>query len=149
MKILFFALIITAFGAPMHAESTLSELRNRAVSGDPVAELNVGLAYYNGSDGAQQNFQEAAVWLRKAADQNNCGAQFLLGRMYMVGEGVPVNYTESLRLMRKLAESGHAASQAQLGIFYEHGYGVAIDYNEAAKWYRKAADAGSGLGCAN
>ena len=42
------------------------------------AQLNLGNMYCNG-DGVEQDYTEAVVWYRKAAEQGNAGAQFNLG----------------------------------------------------------------------
>jgi hypothetical protein len=42
-----------------------------------------------------QNYTEAAAWYRKAAEQRNLKAQFLLGGLYHEGLGVPQDYAEA------------------------------------------------------
>eukprot|EP00614_Pseudopedinella_elastica_P007927 CAMPEP_0172612704 /NCGR_PEP_ID=MMETSP1068-20121228/36210_1 /TAXON_ID=35684 /ORGANISM="Pseudopedinella elastica, Strain CCMP716" /LENGTH=51 /DNA_ID=CAMNT_0013416945 /DNA_START=1 /DNA_END=152 /DNA_ORIENTATION=+ len=50
--------------------------------------------YYEGK-GVPQNFKEAMVWHRKAADQGHANAQCYLGLMYDQGQGVPQNFKEA------------------------------------------------------
>ena len=52
-----------------------------AESGDATAQLNVGSMYYLGV-GVTQNFEEAARWYRKAADQGLATAEVALGGLY-------------------------------------------------------------------
>ena len=92
--------------------------------------------------GAAQDFAQALVWLRKAADQGDAAAQFNLGWMYAYGDGVPQDYAQSLVWYRKAAEQGHAGAQHNLGVMYRDGHGVPQDYAQALVWLRKAADQG-------
>ena len=49
---------------------------------------------YKKSQGVPQNFKEALVWYRKAADLGHAGAQFDLGLMYKKSQGVPQCFKE-------------------------------------------------------
>ena len=44
---------------------------------------------YDDGRGVPQDYAQALVWLRKAADQGNAAAQTNLGAMYGLGLGVP------------------------------------------------------------
>ncbi|MDR2219999.1 MAG: sel1 repeat family protein [Methylobacillus sp.] len=104
------------------------------------------------------NYEKAAIWYRKAAEQGRSDAQYYLAEFYRTGTGVPQDYKQALFWYRKSAEqkddkqndyeSGLAL--ATLGYLYTNVESVR-DYKEAAYWYRKAADWGdpsamSGLG---
>ena len=97
--------------------------------------------YYR-NEGVAQDYAEAAVWYRRAAEAGHANAQFNLGYMYNAGEGVPQDYTEALAWYRRAAEAGHARAQVNLGGMYHRGEGVAQDYAEALAWYRRAAEQG-------
>lgn len=58
--------------------SALQQLRTRAQQGDPDAEVDLGLMYYQG-DGVAKDIATAAGWWRKAADQGNAAAELQLG----------------------------------------------------------------------
>ena len=47
-----------------------------------------GTCYQKG-EGVRQDYAEAVKWLRKAADQGDADAQYILGLMYMYEKGVP------------------------------------------------------------
>ena len=51
------------------------------------AQSNLGIMYYNGL-GVEQDYDQAAAWYRKAADQGDAVAQYNLGYSYDEGEGV-------------------------------------------------------------
>jgi TPR repeat protein len=42
-------------------------------------------------EGVPQDYEEAAKWLRRAADQGVTTAQLMLGGMYGMGQGVPTD----------------------------------------------------------
>jgi len=89
-----------------------------------------------------QDYAQAVVWFRKAADQGDPLAQGALGYMYSKGEGVPQDYAEAVGWYRKGADQGYAKAQYDLGNSYYEGKGVPQDYSEAVRWYRRAADQG-------
>ena len=111
-------------------------------NGNPSEQNDRGVAYYYGN-GVKQDYNEAAKWFRKAAEQGNADAQNNLGLAYFNGNGVPQDYNEAAKWSRKAAEQGNADAQNNLGLAYFYGNGVPQDYNGAVKWYRKAADQGN------
>ncbi|MGN1139251.1 MAG: tetratricopeptide repeat protein [Ruminococcus sp.] len=140
-------------------EAAVMLYRKAAEQGDYVAVAGLSRLQREGSAGAQsyglclsyeeygnevqENYEEAAKWFRKAAEQEDAGAQYyILGYMYIWGKGVQRDYEEAAKWYRKAAEQGHAKAQCQLGEMYDYGEGVQRDYEEAAKWYRKAAEQG-------
>ena len=85
--------------------------------------------------------QEAVKWFRQASDQGDPVAQFMLGRMFILGIGVSKDAAEGLKWLRKAAEQGNASAQENLGLVYHWGsFGLGKDYLEASKWYKKAAE---------
>jgi TPR repeat protein len=86
-----------------------------------------------------QNQAEAVRWFRKAADQGNANALYLLGAAYFDGKGVPQNYSEAVRWWKKAADQGDASAQHTLGIAYDEGLGVPQDHADAYFWTNLAA----------
>ncbi len=80
---------------------------------------------------------------RKAAEQGDAGAQYVIGLDYRLGVGVPRDITQAAVWYRKAAEQGNAGAQFDLGSMYESGIGVPRDITQATAWYRKAAEQGS------
>src|ERR1035437_6753910 len=66
----------------------------KAKAGDPAAEFRVGYRYQRGK-GVSQNYAQAAVWFRKAAEQGNAYAQSSLGSLYSKGHGVRQDYAQA------------------------------------------------------
>ena len=113
----------------------------RAQQGDAKSQFDLGHMYFHG-EGVPQDYTEALLWLRKAADQGNAQAQYGIGYMYHYGKGVPQNNIEALRWLRLSAQQGDAKAESNLGTMYYYGQGLTQDYAEALRWYRLAADQG-------
>jgi hypothetical protein len=107
-----------------------------------VAQCALGLLYEVGW-GVPDDYEQAAAWYRKAAEQGDASAQFRLGALYEVGWGVPQDFGQAAAWWRKAAEQGLDVAQVQLGALYEGGWGVPQDFGQAAAWYRKAAEQGN------
>ena len=69
--------------------------------------------YANG-EGVTRNDEEAAKWIRKAADQGDPHAQNNLGVMYATGRGLPKDYAEAEKWFRLAADSGDAKGKENL-----------------------------------
>ena len=121
--------------------SDFDRLKARAEAGDDVAQLNLGLTYYEGGE-VPKNDVEAVKWWRRSAGLGNASAQCNLGNAYANGYGVPKDEAEAEKWDRKAADQGDAMAQYNLGFAYNSGKGVPKDVVEAAKWFRKAADQG-------
>jgi hypothetical protein len=50
---------------------------------------------YSGGGGVPPDYAEAVKWYRKAANQGDADAQFVLGTLYDEGRGVPQDYVEA------------------------------------------------------
>lgn len=86
-----------------------------------------------------EDFDEAAKWLRKAAEQGNAKAQNELGHLYQLGDGVRRDLREAAKWFRLSAEQNNDGGQFLLGLCYEKGEGVLQDFIEAYKWFCLAA----------
>lgn len=135
-------------------------LLNAAERGVPVAHTRLGDLYFLGRGGVEQNFHEAAAWLRKAADLGLEDAQVFLGSTYTPEQEVLQNDNETVIWLQKLDEvvsaitqgnplsakdAGNKDIQAALGGLYDRGVGLPKDRAEAAKRYQKAAELGHPL----
>ena len=105
---------------------------------DKVALTNLGCMYRQGR-AIEQDFTNALLCYRKAADQGYARAQNCLGWMYEGGLGVEQDFTEALSWYLKAACQGFALSQSYVGLMYERGRAVRQDYAEALSWYLRAA----------
>ena len=101
--------------------------------------------------GMERDFQEAAKWYRRAAEQGDADAQYNLGVMYDRAESLPASarsrgiaqdYGEAARWYRLSADQGNADAQFNLGILYSNGQGVPHDLVQAHMWFSLAAVSG-------
>ena len=121
----------------------MAELLVRATNGDASAQCALGKMYVGG-DGVPKDVAEGAKWLRKAADQEDAKAQYLLGLVLFEGlGGTPQDAAEGAKWTRLAAEKGSDEAQHMLGLAYLVGQGVPQDAAEGIKWVRKAADEGN------
>lgn len=123
---------ITAYG----------EFKALAEQGNPDAEWDLGVMYYNGQ-GVPQDYDQAMKWSTKAAEQGLSGAQYNLGLLYAEGQAVPIDYVEAVRWFRRAANQGVAEAQYNLGVMYYKGTGIPQDFVQAHMWFNLAASQGS------
>src|SRR5271157_4688109 len=79
----------------------------------------LALAYYKGL-GVPQDYTQAAIWWRKAAEQGNAFAEYRLGVAYYFGDGVPQDYVQAADWWRRAAEQGDKDARQALDDM-EHG----------------------------
>lgn len=121
----------------------ITNLIDDAKNGNPRAQYNLGVCYHSGRDGIEQDYEQAAMWYQKAAEQGHVRASFYLGVLYQNGKGAEQNYKKATELFMNAAESGYDKAQINLGIFYVKGIGVPKDYGKAEFWFQEAADQGN------
>jgi TPR repeat protein len=66
----------------------------RALDGDPIAQYRVGRAFALEASG-REDFVQAALWYRKAAEQGVAAAEQELAILYQKGVGVERDYVEA------------------------------------------------------
>ena len=122
---------------PTQQNNEIADLIQKAQDGDADAQCKLGVWYEKG-----QNYYEAVFWYKKAAEQGNDTAQYLLGNCYFYGHGVDINYDEATLWYRKAAEQDNGKAQRYLGNCYVLGAGVPQDYEKAEMWHDKAEENG-------
>lgn len=138
---LIFVLSSVAFGAENLSQHELDDLISRVEKGDPEAQFELGLIYYNGQN-VKQNYEQAIYWLKKAAENGIVEAQHNLGVIYYNGWGTKQDYEQAFYWFKKAAEQNYAISQDSLGIMYKNGLGTKKNTEQAFFWYKKAAEQG-------
>jgi TPR repeat protein len=124
------------------ASDEIARLRQKAESGDPTAQHELGLKLLHGV-GMACDYAQAERWLRLAAAQEIPGAQFCLGYMYDEGKGVSSDPAEAARWYEAAATRGDADAQHNLARLKWHGAGVKRDRPAALKLMDRAlADPG-------
>jgi len=123
------------------ALTPLDHLSQLAASGNPRAQLLIGLRYLKG-DGAIPNKTEAAKWILKSAQGHDPMGQYWAAEVYAHGEGVIADPAQAVRWYEAAAGQGNRQAMHDLGIVYAEGKGVAQDYVQSAFWFAKAASLG-------
>lgn len=116
---------------------SLDKLQQKAEQGDIEAQFQLGLRYYQGIM-VSKDYEQAFIWISKAAAQNHLRAQSYLGEMYARGQGVSKKYVDGAALLKKTAHAGDADGQYFLGMLYVDGIGVPKSPFRAMGWFEKA-----------
>ena len=140
--ILLLALSSVTFGAEDLSQSEIDDLISRVEKGDPEAQFELGLVYYNGQN-VKQNYEQAVYWFKKAAEQNHANAQHNLGIMYYNGWGTTQDYEQAFYWFEQAAKQGDITAQHNIGLMYYDGKGVRQDFGQAVYWLKKAAELGN------
>lgn len=147
------ALLITAFSVlggclsspnirTETAKDEMIAIRARAESGDADSQYLVGIAYSMGSGGYDENYEKAATWFLRAAEQGHTDATYQVGWMLQNGNGFLMNERRAVEWFLKAAEKGSPEAMYSLGEAYLDGAGVNIDYVLARQYFEKAIEKG-------
>lgn len=112
-------------------------LIEQAKAGDPVAQYKLGYDYYLGH-GIAQDYTQAAIWWRKAAEQGYPDAQNNLGVLYNSGKGVPQSYAEAYFWENLAAARANGTRQAEFAKNRDES-GSKLWFLERLKQQRRAA----------
>ena len=143
----FLLLSIIAYGQTAVFKGQLK----KAKDGDCLAQITIGVYYYNGQEGVSVNYKEAFKWFKKAAENSgldNINKEYYyelynyLGQCYMMGRGASKNFKEAVKWMEIGAQGGNVICLNNLGVCYEKGQGVEKDLTKAWDLYWKAAELG-------
>jgi len=122
---------------------------SHAEAGNAEAQFGMGLRC--SLPGPAHDYEQAAQWYLKAADQGHCLAQFNLGQMFSQGHGVTRDDATAATWFGRAADGGDAGAQFNLGnschraSMTASGNDAAESRIEAYKWYRLAAEQGYGV----
>jgi TPR repeat protein len=109
-----------------------------AMRGEAWAQTKVGKSYVTALDDPER-FQQGLDFLRRAAEENDAEAIYLLATMTAAGTGVEQSNIEAFAQMKRAAELGFADAQYELAAMYSEGRGTIVDTGAAAQWARIAA----------
>ena len=65
--------------------------------------------------GVEQNYNNAARYLRESANKGNRDAQYMFGLCLREGDGVPQNVSAAIKYFQMAKENGEVASIRHLG----------------------------------
>lgn len=84
------------------------------------------------------DYDNAFIWVKKAADAGFPPAQMRLGYYYTEGKGVQENLKEAFDLYYKAALQNYDEATYEIGRRYHKGLGVEQDLNKGIEWYKKS-----------
>ncbi|MGI8569409.1 MAG: hypothetical protein ACR2KT_10230 [Methylocella sp.] len=142
---------LTALAAPPAVGPSKNLLR-KAEAGDAAAQFDLAVRYAEGGAGPR-NFELAAQWYEKAAQQGLAVAEYRLGSLYEKGlgvgkdmqrakdlyqraaaEGGKPNYTSAALWLGQAAEYGIRDSQYNLAVLLGRGLGLPKDLVKSYTW---------------
>ena len=98
---------------PVQGFPNLDQIRARADAGDASAQFVLGTRYATGED-VPQDYNIAARWFQKAAEQGLVIAQDTLGNYYWAGRGVSKNIVQAYYWSALAGRGGNQASQLRV-----------------------------------
>jgi localization factor PodJL len=129
---------LTALAAPP-AIGPDTDLLGKAEAGDAAAQFELAVRYAEGGAGPR-NFELAAQWYERAAQQGLAVAEYRLGSLYEKGLGVGKDMQRAKDLYQRAAEKGNIRAMHNLGVLAAEG--SKPNYTSAALWFGKAAEYG-------
>jgi len=112
-----------------------------ALRGESWAQTRLGKIYVTAvGDEARQ--QQGLDLLRRAAEQNDAEAIYLLATMTAAGAGLEPSDVDAFVMMQRAADLGFADAQFALGTMYFEGRGTMKDEAAAVDAFRRAAEGG-------
>ncbi|MCK5456094.1 MAG: sel1 repeat family protein, partial [Melioribacteraceae bacterium] len=124
---------------PSYPLMTAYILQNKAKSGDPFAQHELGLRYLTGQS-LPKDTTRAIYWIQQAVKKNLTAAWFNYAIMLNNGIGVDWNPFEAYNYFKSAAKNGMAEAQFVYGIFLTDNLVVNRNFTEAYYWIKKAAD---------
>ncbi|MDQ6869406.1 MAG: hypothetical protein M3178_13855 [Pseudomonadota bacterium] len=131
---------LTARAAPP-AVGPNENLVGKAEAGDAAAQFDLAVRYAEGGAGPR-NYELAAKWYEKAAQQGRAVAEYRLASLYEKGLGVGKDIQRAKDLYQRAAEKGNTHAMYNLGVLAAEGTGGKPNYTSAALWFGKAAEYG-------
>ena len=98
----------------------LAECREAARQGDAQAQVQMGLRYLYGIQGAEKDAHKAFAWFSRTAPDDPVGL-YWLSVCHNAGVGTPRDPAQAFALLGESAAMGYAPALCDLGIFYENG----------------------------
>ena len=131
----------TAAAASPPARADARNLIDEAKSGNAAAQFELAVRFAEGSTG-ERNYEMAAQWYGKAAEQGLATAQYRLAALYERGLGVTQDMQRAKTLYQRSAEKGNTRAMHNLGVLAVESADGKPNYTSAALWFGNAAEYG-------
>lgn len=134
---------------PEKAEVYLHRLENRKetverIGGRPALRFSKGIFKVEldrllGEPGGVEKRIEAAAFYSRASKRDLAKAQYLLGRVFLLGEDTEPDAARGLDWLHKAGGNGNSDAMLLLGVLYEQYADTERGLAAARKWYETAA----------
>ena len=132
-----------AYLAAKDDTKAISAFEQATDKGNVPAQILMASAYYFGMHGVAVDYKKSFALLQSDEVQENLNAQYILGRMYLLGRAVPKDEKTALAWFKKSAEQGDQRSYLNLGIMVWNGEGTAANRQQGLAYVQKAVDLGN------
>ena len=134
-----FILALALFFLRQYAHNPFKQTLQKASQGDPEAQYQMGLMYYQGKK-VPQDYGQAFNWLDTAAKNGHTRAMTALAGLYNAGHGCPQNFGKTFHWYKTAAEAGDFEGRVNLAICYLHGIGTQKDEKKGFELMKAAAE---------
>lgn len=128
------------------AEKYVSQLKEKAHTGDARAAWLLGRAYMTGDDYVKPDNSEAIRWFTQASEAGEPSAAYIIGELLTKAGNTGdarVAYARAYSLYKKEAESGNADALYWQGYMEQNGFGVPVQQAAGIEHMEQAAEQGS------
>lgn len=122
--------------------NVIKDIEKQAFQGVGEAQHDLAAIYTAGHGGVKQNYERAAYWFEKAAENGIANASYNLGVLHHQGLGFTPDINTAMSWYKDAAAKGHPEAQYNLGIAYIEGIGVPYDPAKASDYFESAANNG-------
>lgn len=113
--------------------------KSKAEKDDILAIRTLGVLYWKGASGREDNVKAAFPYWKKAAEGGDLQAALLVGTTLLDGSASAYNQAGGFACLLKAAETGNADIQFMLGYCCKKGIGCIRNKQLAEKYYRLAS----------
>lgn len=125
---------------PKNRERGLQLIARASRLGDPLADYDLGVAYYTGR-GRKRSLARARRLFLRAAIAGDLDAADAVGTCLFFGDGGPIDMAAGVVWWRRAARRGHRGAARSLAACYSRGDGVRKNSELARTWGLRAAAA--------
>lgn len=139
-----FLLITTAYAGVNYKQLKIQELEKLAEAKDPIAQYELGCAYYGlARNNKSLEAEKAFNWWRESARAGNADAQLSMWYSY-IHRDERIAPISAFHFLTKSAEQGNIDAQYNLAYAYDVGLCLSgkPEKQNAIIWYNKAAERG-------
>lgn len=133
---------LAGFGGEGNARRALQRLAEPAEAGHLPSLFQLGKLHYLGADGVPVDLPRAGAYFVAVAKTGHAEANYLVGRMYDLGEGVAADPARALVHYKEAAIKGQPDAQNALATSLYSGQGLTQNLETARKLFTLAASKG-------